>query len=1002
MSKCRAFMFFTAMFCLLMWNAASFSQTINLLDNAGFEKESLEGWSEADSCRFEWFRTASHQGKQSLIFRPLKEGDGILLDVSAMTRPGHTYLFEAWFRNAELGWGQADVLFRCLQGDRKQEIPIGRVDCDKSDWKELSDFFTVPPDADPSSMQLVLKTAWGTNAFLVDDIVLRPALQIRTRPAAGRDAPDLLPDLGPEDALRKNLRVRIVVSDSRGRRVEASDRPLDAPVSLSLEPGFYKAAAILTDLDGRKFNAEKTFISGAPAALEGSLFENAHALISDRSFLDYKGWIQYLRFLASWYREREGRDSDRFLQSALRLDRWTRTVRENPKALDSLSGVHEWAYSSRADDTGQPFKIAIPTRYDRRKSYPLVVVMHGYGGNHMGYSGGVISNPDYFELHVLGRARGGGYSSLSEADVLDAVDYVCGHWSIDTRKIHLTGGSMGGGGTFKLSSRYPDRWASGRPVCGYGSDQPVLNALHVPLYSTHSQDDPTVPVLASRAPLRRLLEAGGRVVLDETNGLQHAAWNYADGNRRGQEWFISQVRPDFRNVRRIDYTAVDRKASRAYWLEIAEWGSQPGSARFRAELGDGNELYLVLENIQTLKINLPASPIDAGKTLRVCVNGGLLIDTPAPLPENLFVNWEKGIWSVKNEMTHPAEFALRTPGGVFNLYAGEPLLIVYGTSGSDSSNRAMARAAAAASKSMNPMWAGDQGDIKDGVPSHHILYGRLRTKPDTSVTDVDLAECNLVLIGRASENRLVEKMADRLPVRFAEEIICSDGMRIPRANAMAGLYHYNPLSPGRLIYWVAADQPAFYRPNPFLLQFQGEQPNVLDLFIVQDDPPKIMRARSFDSRWKWNTACEESAVIGAKDAAYGSMMARIAESMRRALGSDFAMMLQGAPLQLELAAAGLTRWSDIASLDMNTKLAVLELKGTDLDLLRKETLKEGSWAHLMPGAKDIAFDPEKNYRLVMNASFREMQQVIRILNRAPERFEMTDITLYEAMKWCLF
>src|SRR4030042_5863780 len=106
MSRCRAFLFFTAMFCLLMWNAASVSQTINILDNAGVEKESLEGWSEADSCSFELFNTGGHQGKQSLVFRPLKEGDGIRLDVSSMIRPGYTYSFAAWFRNAEAGWGE--------------------------------------------------------------------------------------------------------------------------------------------------------------------------------------------------------------------------------------------------------------------------------------------------------------------------------------------------------------------------------------------------------------------------------------------------------------------------------------------------------------------------------------------------------------------------------------------------------------------------------------------------------------------------------------------------------------------------------------------------------------------------------------------------------------------------------------------------------------------------------------------------------------------------------
>jgi pimeloyl-ACP methyl ester carboxylesterase len=603
---------------------------------------------------------------------------------------------------------------------------------------------------------------------------------------------------------------------------------------------------------------------------------------------------------------------------------------------------------------------------------------------------------------VLGRARGGGYTCLSEADVLDAVDYIQAHWNIDAAKIHLTGASMGGGGTFKLASRYPDRWASGRPVCGYGPDQPILNALHVPLYATHSQDDPTVPILASRAPLQKLLKAGGQVIVDETNGLQHASWNYVDGNRRGQEWFINQVRPDFREVRRIDYTAVDRKASRAYWLQITEWGGLPGSARFRAEAGAKNELYLVLDNIQTLRIAVADAPFDQSQNLRVSVNGGVFTDFPAPLPDSLFVNHEKEIWSVNADVPHRADFALRTPGGIYNLYAGEPLLIVYGTAEDDSSNKSMARAAEAASKSMNPMWVGDGGDIKDGVPSHHILYGRLKTKPDTSVTAQDLADCNLVLIGRADENRLVAKIADRLPVKFGKEIVCSDGTQMPRDRAVLGLYYYNPLAPRRLIYWVAADQPASYRPYPFLLQIQNDSPVGTDLLVTQDNPPKIVRCWQFDSRWNWSTVFSESALIDGKDATYGAAMSRIAESMRKAVGADYTLMQMSMPPQFEILSPGMTHWLDVALLDMTTSLAVMQVTGAELATLRQETLKSESGVQLLPASDDKYADAQKTYRVVMSASFDKMQQVIQMLNHVPSDFTISDVTLFEAMKQTLF
>ena len=105
MKKRSASILFSGMLCLILTASTSVSQTmnypaasgrvsqgteirdasssresdpsrrkaeLNLMEDAGFEKGSMKGWSAADSCRYELFKTASHQGKRSLVFRPLK------------------------------------------------------------------------------------------------------------------------------------------------------------------------------------------------------------------------------------------------------------------------------------------------------------------------------------------------------------------------------------------------------------------------------------------------------------------------------------------------------------------------------------------------------------------------------------------------------------------------------------------------------------------------------------------------------------------------------------------------------------------------------------------------------------------------------------------------------------------------------------------------------------------------------------------------------------------
>ncbi len=979
------------------------SQTLNLLVNPGFETKKLENWKAFESCRFELYDLAKHSGKRSLAFFPLKEGAGIRSDISSIIQPGYRYLFNGWFRNPPSGanWGQVDVFLFYQQAGQSRQIMIGRSDCDKDLWVQISNQFFVPEQADPAGLQLVIKTAWGQNSFLVDDLELRPALQIYIdRPAAAKE-PNIVFQIGPPNDKRNKVQVQADIFDSQRQWAKQVSQVLDRPIQSQLTAGFYRISANAHDIDARKFEAEKIYYIGALDQLKQNLENYSTEILSSNAMSRYHGWVRYLQYLTSYYQKQDGEEADRTLQALFRLDQWTQTIRENHAVLDTLSGVQEWAYLSQVDDSGQPFKIAIPSGYDSRKSYPLVVNMHGYGGNHLDYSGGVRSNPDYFELHVLGRARGGGYTDLSEADVLDAVDYVRQNWRIDDRRIHITGASMGGGGTFKMASRYPDRWASGRPVCGYGNDQPILNSLHVPLYSVHSVDDPSVPVLGSRSPLQKLFAAGGQVIIDETVGLQHAAWNYVEGNNRALKWMYDQVRPESREVRNIDYTATDRQACKAYWLKVAEWGKLPGPARFKATAGLANQLYLNLENIRALQIQVPKSPFDPKQDLKISVNGKVFITMNAPLPDSIFVTEENGNWSAKTDLIDRPSFVLHTPGSVHNLYHHEPLLIVYGTGGNESARQAMAQAAIAASKSVHPMWVGDGGDIRDGVPNHQLLYGHLKTKPDTAVNESDLKKYHLVLIGKADENQLVRKMQYQLPVQFGKEIVCSDGVKLPVQNAVMGLYYYNPLSPKKLIYWVAADNPSAYRPYNLLFQLQSDSPCGTDLLVVQENPLKIVKVRHFDSRWNWSHAFENTARVAENENTFGQVFERLADAIRTATGSDFALQAVQAPPELQAGLPGIIQWVDIASLDFTTPIAVMQMKGSLILSHQNGFVERKSQLRFYPTA-DEKIDPEKVYQVALSASYSEIQQLINLQNYVPDSFKILDMTTFEAIERILF
>jgi len=727
-------------------------------------------------------------------------------------------------------------------------------------------------------------------------------------------------------------------------------------------------------------------VPGSPAAL-------AEQILARPDLAPYHGWIRYLQFRVAHANERFADKPGAVVEDRLRFADWTRRILDNPELLSELRGVTEWAYLSPVDGSGQPFKINIPTDYDPHKPAPVSLYLHGRLGNHLEDSADMREHPGEFEVSVLGRARGGSYRGLSEADVLAVLDYVSAHWAVDLDRVHLSGGGMGGAGTLWLGSRYPERFASGRPVCGSAADKPLGNLLTLPIYATHSDDDYRVPVLLSRGPLAKLRALGGNATLDETTGYGHAVWNYEEGNARAEAWSAQQVRPASREVKRLDFTALDGEAVRAYWAEIAEWGTEPRPARFALDVGGKNHVKARLENITSLRLRLAESPIDRAQPLRVSIDGAAPVTLPAPLPSEIWLQRSESSWSFA-EQAPEAPFRLHTPGGANQLYDGEPLLIVYGTQAEGKMRAALRDAAVAASRSSNASWpkpSKEGGD--DGVGYNQNLYGELNIKADSEVTPDDIARRHLVLIGSAAQNSVVAALAARLPVRYeGDRITWNDGRELSSADRALGLVHYNPDAPSRLIFWVAAADPAAYAAGSLAAELLGAFPTGADAVVVRVSDPVLVQSRSFDSRWRWLSR-EQSGLLPAELAQNTELARAVAETVRRSAGADFAVA--GLPESSRASAyePGEARLADLLAQNYFAPVSVMTLSGKDLVQAMRAIATAP--AELEP-APDLAhIDPRREYRLALSA--RQIAPFVRLTELAPRKYEVTDGSVAQAL-----
>ena len=237
------------------------------------------------------------------------------------------------------------------------------------------------------------------------------------------------------------------------------------------------------------------------------------------------------------------------------------------------TGAFTKAYRSEVDGTLQPYGLYVPPSYDAAKAWPMMVGLHGSGSNHLlhrrrlfglGNAPGEqdydairtdVAYPDvgFIVLAPYGRGESAGYSGIAEGDVLRAMEHAQRAYNVDPDRVHLTGLSMGGGGTWQIGLRYPDRFASISPVCGVadmdlmpwtagwsaldrelmsltGVSRLVENAGNQQVFVFHGDEDDAVSVAASRKMMESFEKAGlaGRSAhYFELPGVTHFSWDFA-------------------------------------------------------------------------------------------------------------------------------------------------------------------------------------------------------------------------------------------------------------------------------------------------------------------------------------------------------------------------------------------------------------------------------------------------------------------------------------------
>jgi predicted peptidase len=208
-----------------------------------------------------------------------------------------------------------------------------------------------------------------------------------------------------------------------------------------------------------------------------------------------------------------------------------------------------------------PYRLYVPASYEPGRATPLVVALHGYGGDQNYFFAAVGELPPLLERHgfifvaPMGYSTGGWYGApldipgnrprssgqappavtqtadqirreryLSETDVMNVVALVRREYNVDPDRTFLMGHSMGGMGTYVLGQKYAEQWAAIAVMSGTLADATYdLERLRNLAVMLSAGEQEAAVVEAAKAQIEALKDLGIATSLFVAPGATHGS-----------------------------------------------------------------------------------------------------------------------------------------------------------------------------------------------------------------------------------------------------------------------------------------------------------------------------------------------------------------------------------------------------------------------------------------------------------------------------------------------
>ena len=197
------------------------------------------------------------------------------------------------------------------------------------------------------------------------------------------------------------------------------------------------------------------------------------------------------------------------------------------------------------------YLLYLPDDYEQKQSHPLMLFLHGAGERGDNQLDRVkihgpaklISQGKKFPCVVVSpQCPSNRWWDAAELSAL--LDHIEANYKIDSKRIYVTGLSMGGYGTWALALREPNRFAAIAPICGGGNEISInyVDKITAPIWAFHGAKDTVIPLSKLEAMQKAHEAAGVEMKVTVYPEVGHDAWNNAYDDQQLYEWMFAQKR----------------------------------------------------------------------------------------------------------------------------------------------------------------------------------------------------------------------------------------------------------------------------------------------------------------------------------------------------------------------------------------------------------------------------------------------------------------------------